>query len=184
MEDKNAVGVTVISHDSELRGHVNGCRKEGCFSRNVTYARSTPSQLVSLSRVTSHCEQFIMFECNNDVSFIEFEYTRWISREGKAMHFWGGAAPGIRSCTCGVKNRCIGGGKCNCRNYGPVGSPMRGWRNDSGFLTDKFSLPRDTVKIWGCEKCRWRGILYFREAQVLWNYSWSSCRYFLFSKTV
>ena len=62
MEDKNAVGVTVISHDSEQRGHVTGCQPKGCFSRDVTYKGSTPSQLVSLARVTSQCEQFIMFE--------------------------------------------------------------------------------------------------------------------------
>ena len=54
MEDKNAVGVTVISHDSERRGYVSGCKKEGCFSRNVIYTGVTPSQLANLAKVTSH----------------------------------------------------------------------------------------------------------------------------------
>ena len=52
------------------------------------------------------------------------------------MHYWGGAAPGSEKCACGMTNTCDGGGGCNCKNDGP-----RGWRNDSGLLTDRSSFP-------------------------------------------
>ena len=35
MTDKNGVGVTVISHDSEYRTLVDGCEKRGCYSRDI-----------------------------------------------------------------------------------------------------------------------------------------------------
>ena len=147
MVDKNAVGVTVISHDSEQRGHVTGCQPRGCFSQDVTYKGSTPSQLVSLARVTSRCEQFIMFECKNHVSFIEDKFAWWVSRDGDPMYYWGGAAPGSRSCAYGAKNTCYGVGRCNCKQYGLGGWRMKGWRKDSGLLTDKIQPARETAEI-------------------------------------
>ena len=65
MSDKNGVGVTVISHDSERRTLVQGCEPPGCYSRNVRYNGASLSQLASLTSVSSHCEQFIKYECYN-----------------------------------------------------------------------------------------------------------------------
>ena len=59
MTDKSGVGVTVISHDSESRTHVSGCDPSGCYSRDIHYTGASLSQLASLTRVSSHCEQFI-----------------------------------------------------------------------------------------------------------------------------
>ena len=142
MTDKNGVGVTVISHDSEQRGYVSGCDAPGCFAREVTYSKITTAQLVVLSNVSAQCEQFIMFECNHDVAFIEQSKDWWVSSEGIAMYYWGGASPGSRRCACGVTNTCIFGGGCNCKNGG---TPS--WRNDSGLLTDKLSLPAAELRF-------------------------------------
>ena len=75
MSDKGGVGVTVISHDSESRTHVNsvspGCTASGCYSKDVTYTGVNVAQLAALTRVSQNCEQFIKFEWNNDVLFIE-----------------------------------------------------------------------------------------------------------------
>ena len=54
MSDKNGVGVTVISHDSESRTLVNGCWHKGCYSRDIHYTGASLSQLASLTRVSSH----------------------------------------------------------------------------------------------------------------------------------
>ena len=93
MSDRGGVGVTVISHDGESRTHVSGyayqCR--GCYSKNVTYTRVSTAQLASLARVSQKCEQFIKFECNNDVIFIQQNGARWVSRNGTRMNYWGGA---------------------------------------------------------------------------------------------
>ena len=64
MSDKNGVGVTVISHDSESRTHVNGYgySSYGSYSRDIHYTGASISQLASLTRVSSNCEQFIKYE--------------------------------------------------------------------------------------------------------------------------
>ena len=53
------------------------------------------------------------------------------------MHYWGGAAPGSKRCACGMSGTCEYGAGCNCINAPGI----YGWREDSGLLTDKSSLP-------------------------------------------
>ena len=143
MTDKGGVGVTVISHDSERRTHVgpNGCGPPGCYSKDVRYTGVSTAQLAALTRVSQNCEQFINFECNNDVVFIEGSYAWWVSREGTRMNYWGGATGHDKMCACGVTNSCTGGTKCNCYNGGG------GWREDSGLLTDKSALPVTQIRL-------------------------------------
>ena len=67
--------MTVISHNRESRTHVaniSGCNWDnpGCYSKDVTYTGVNVAQLAALTRVSQNCEQFIKFECNNDVGFV------------------------------------------------------------------------------------------------------------------
>ena len=91
MSDKGGVGVTVISHDSESRTHVNsvspGCGSPGCYRKDVTYTGVSTGQLAALTRVSQNCEQFIKFECNNDIAFIENSYAWWMSRDRTRMYY-------------------------------------------------------------------------------------------------
>ena len=119
MSDKGGVGVTVISHDSESRTHVAnipGCSSPGCYSKDVTYTGVNVAQLAALTRVSQNCEQFIKFECNNDVQFIQQNGAWWVSRDGTRMNYWGGATGYKNMCACGVTNSCSNGKKCNCYN--------------------------------------------------------------------
>ena len=144
MSDKGGVGVTVISHDSESRTHVGnipGCGGAGCYSKDVTYTEVSTAQLAALTRVSQNCEQFIKFECNNDVAFVQEQNAWWVSRDGKRMNYWGGATGYKKMCACGVTNSCSNGQKCNC--YNSVG----GWREDSGLLTDKSALPVTQIRL-------------------------------------
>ena len=146
MSDKGGVGVTVISHDSESRTHVNSvnppCSSPGCYSKDVTYTGVSTAQLAALTRVSLNCEQFIKFECNNDVAFIQDQDAWWVSRDGKRMNYWGGATGHTNMCACGVTNSCSNSGqKCNCYNGGS------GWREDSGLLTDKSALPVTQIRL-------------------------------------
>ena len=136
MKNKNGIGVTVISHDKENRESVTDCDSPGCLEKNVTYTSVTIAQLAILTRAASHCEQFVMFECKNEIQFIAEKAAWWLSRDRKPMYYWGGAIPYSKKCACGMTDTCVGGGRCNCKNYGPGG-----WRNDSGLLTDRSSLP-------------------------------------------
>ena len=134
MSDKNGVGVTVISHDSESRTHVQGCDPRGCYSRDIHYTGARLSQLASLTRVSSHCEQFIKYECYDSVLLVN-GVGWWVSRDSTKMTYWGGALPGSGKCACGMTNSCVSGGACNCDANDDV------WLEDSGLLTDKTTLP-------------------------------------------
>ena len=135
MAGKNGVGVTVISHDSESRTLVQGCETPGCYSRDIHYTGASLSQLASLTRVSSHCEQFIKYECRGSRIFSGI-FAWWVSRDSTKMTYWGGASPGSGKCACGMTNSCANAGdKCNCDKNDYV------WREDSGLLTDKTRLP-------------------------------------------
>ena len=146
MSDKGGVGVTIISHDSESRTHVgsSGCEPRGCYSKDVRYTGVSTAQLAALTRVSQNCEQFIKFECNNDVAFIVLGYAWWVSRDGTRMNHWGGATGHDKMCACGVTNSCFNGKKCNCH---AINSGSGGWKEDSGLLTDKSALPVTQIRL-------------------------------------
>ena len=136
MIDKNGVGVTVVSHDSEGRTVVNGYNSQGSYSRDIHYTGASLSQLASLTRVSSHCEQFIKYECYDSVLLSNNNpYGWWVSRDSTKMTYWGGAS-GSGKCACGMTNSCANPNYgCNCDANDWV------WREDSGLLTDKTHLP-------------------------------------------
>ena len=136
MTDKSRVGVTVISHNSESRTHVSGCDSAGCYSRDIHYTGASLSQLASLTRVSSQCEQFIKYDCYGSVIFRLGGMAWWVSRDSAKMTNWGGASPGSGKCACGMTNSCADSSKgCNCDKNDHV------WREDSGILTEKTKLP-------------------------------------------
>ena len=146
MSDKGGVGVTVISHNRESRTHVAnipGCNynNPGCYKKDVTYTGINVAQLAALTRVSQNCEQFIKFECNDDVAFVPELVALWVSRDGRKMNYWGGADGSANTCACRLTNSCLNGQKCNCYNSGS------GWREDSGLLTDKSALPVSQIKL-------------------------------------
>ncbi|XP_073232479.1 neurexin-4-like [Porites lutea] len=136
MTGKNGVGVTVISHDSESNTHVKGCKGRGCYSRNIHYIGATSLfHLASLTSVSSHCEQFIKYECYGS-KLLRSGKGWWVSRDYSNMTYWGGASPGSGKCACGMNNTCANPNYgCNCDANDNV------WREDSGLLTDKTKLP-------------------------------------------
>ena len=136
MTDKNGVGVTIISHDSENRTLVKGYENPGSYSRDVHYIGASLSQLAGLTRVSLHCEQFIKYECQGSLIFGDGGYAWWMSRDHTRMNYWGGASPGSRLCACGMNSTCeTPEYACYCDTNDAV------YREDSGFLTDKSSLP-------------------------------------------
>ena len=94
MTDKKGVGVTVISHDSESRTNVRGYEGKGSYKRDIHYKGASLSQLASLTSVSSHCEQFIKYECYHSGFWFNSPYGWWVSRDSSKMTYWGGASPG------------------------------------------------------------------------------------------
>ena len=133
MNDKKGVGVTVISHDSESRTFVNPQKS----LRDIHYTGASLSQLASLTRISSHCEQFVKYECYHSVFHFQYGTAAWwVSRDSTKMRYWGGASPGSGKCACGMTNSCANpSSACNCDSNDFV------WREDSGLLTDKTKLP-------------------------------------------
>ena len=135
MTYKNGIGVTIISHDSESRTLVNECDGAGCYSREIHYKGVNVSQLASLTNVSSHCEQFIKYECWRS-KLLKDGRGWWVSRDSSKMVYWGGASPDSGKCACGMNNTCADPSDgCNCD------ANDRWWREDSGLLTDKTKLP-------------------------------------------
>ena len=120
-----------------------GCSSDGCYRKDVQYNGVSNAQLAALTRVSQNCEQFIKFECNNDVAFIEDNTAWWVSRDGTKINYWGGATGSDKMCACGVTNSCSNGKKCNCDNA----RGDSGWREDSGVLTDKSVLPVTQIRL-------------------------------------
>ena len=136
MTAKNGIGVTVISHDFESRKSVKGYEGNGAYSRDVRYKGASVSQLASLTRVSSHCEQFIKYECYGSLLLFNNDPRGWwVSRDSTKMRYWGGASDNGK-CACGMTNSCANPSYgCNCDKNDYV------WREDSGLLTDKTKLP-------------------------------------------
>ena len=135
MSDKSGVGVTVISHDSESRTHVNRYGGKSTYSRDIHYTGASLSQLASLTRVSKNCEQFIKYECHGSRIFRYGQTAWWVSRDSTKMTYWGGASINGK-CACGMTNSCVDSRfGCNCDKNDYV------WREDSGLLTDKTKLP-------------------------------------------
>ena len=137
MTDKGGIGVTVVSHDSENRTLVDGYDGYGSYSRNVTYNETSLIQLASLTASSSHCEQFIKYECYQSLLLSRgIMYGWWVSRDDENMTYWGGVNSVPFKCACGLNNTCADSSHdCNCDK-----NDMK-WREDSGLLTDKSKLP-------------------------------------------
>jgi len=138
MTNKNNIGVTVISHDSEDRTLVQGCWPAGCYKRDIHYIGANHLQLGNLTTISAHCEQFIKYECHGSRLLRDGNmFGWWVSRDGDQMTYWGGSNSTYPyKCACGVTGTCanIAYG-CNCDANDRV------WREDSGLLTNKSHLP-------------------------------------------
>ena len=139
--------MTVISHDSEARMHVNGYEASGSYVRNVHYIATGLTnlpQLASLTHVSTHCEQFIKYECRGSLLFFS-DTAWWVSRTGAKMTYWGGATPADHNkYACGVTspNSCAGPPRgCNCEKNDDT------FREDSGLLMEKSHLPVIKLKF-------------------------------------
>ncbi|XP_028402997.1 neurexin-4-like [Dendronephthya gigantea] len=130
---KNGVGLTEIGHDSESKTVVDGYEEAGSYKRKIKYNISM-EQIVAIINQSKNCEQFIKYECLHSRLLID-SYGWWVSRQGSKMNYWGGAAVDSGKCVCGMTNSCAGEKKCNCDENDPT------WREDSGYLTDKSTLP-------------------------------------------
>ena len=147
MTDKNGVGVTVFGHDSESKTLVTGYERQGSYVRYIHYTGSgltSNAQLFGLLNISTHCEQFIKYQCYGSLLLnAGNQYGWWVSRDNVKMTYWGGATPADSyKCACGVSNSCADSSNgCNCDKNDNV------WREDSGLLTEKSHLPVSQLRF-------------------------------------
>ncbi|GAA6086603.1 contactin-associated protein-like 2 [Tachysurus ichikawai] len=69
-------------------------------------------------------------------------YTWWVGRGSEKHFYWGGSAPGVQKCSCGIEHNCIDPKHhCNCD------ADQKQWREDSGLLVYKDHLPVSEVAV-------------------------------------
>jgi hypothetical protein len=134
MTSKNGVGVTVIGHDSESRTFVKGYESRGSYKRSIKYDLPM-EQIDAIVERSKNCEQLIKYECLGSGFWFPTPDSWWVSRQGSPMNYWGGAAVNSGKCACGMTYSCAGKNTCNCDKNDHT------WRQDSGYLTDKSTLP-------------------------------------------
>ena len=91
MTDKNGVGVTVVGHDSEQRTLVKGYDEPGSYERDIHYTGTgltRNGQLFGLLDISTHCEQFIKYECHHSVLlYTGNPFGWWVSRDNFKMRY-------------------------------------------------------------------------------------------------
>ncbi|KAK3737619.1 hypothetical protein QZH41_004177 [Actinostola sp. cb2023] len=140
MTSHNGIGVTVVSHNSEVRTIVTGCEANGCYRRDVVYdgISSDLNQLRALTSISTHCEQYIKYECVDALLLyhrVDAQTSWLVSRDGRQMKYWGGASRDSGMCACGMTGSCASNASCNCDANKDF------WLEDSGLLNYKEDLP-------------------------------------------
>ena len=122
---------------------MDGYEDAGSYSRKIKYDISM-EQIVAIINKSRRCEQFIKYECHMTGLKFHKPTAWWVSRDGVAMTYWGGAEPGSNNCSCGMTSTCISQSetkKCNCDQNEDL------WTGDSGYLADKSTLPVSELRF-------------------------------------
>ncbi|PAA60041.1 hypothetical protein BOX15_Mlig001539g1 [Macrostomum lignano] len=140
---------TIVNHTAKADTLVDGFQLPGSFIYNVDYKTSTTA-LAELVRRSVSCRQMINYRCRNarllsrptlgQTSLFNRAWSWWVSRRGQPRYYWGGSAPGIQRCACGVTGTCQRGAECNCDSFNEV-ADASDYQQDTGYFTYKEDLP-------------------------------------------
>ena len=137
MTGENGRLETRVTHDSQARTLVSGFDTPRSYARAIHY-NMVMAQIVALLDMSDNCKQFIRYDSRGSVLrlYRSTSFAAWVSREGVAMTYWGGASPGSDKCACGMTASCADASQgCNCDKNDLT------WRYDEGYLTDRNTLP-------------------------------------------
>lgn len=137
---------TVIFHTQDRKQVIAAQNKvDGkSYHHQIFYENSKDKNIRDLIASSTHCRQYLRYNCYNSVLFdspktFNLESgrgARWVSRDGQLQDYWSGAFRGSMKCACGVNRTCVESNKaCNCDTVDNK------WHMDDGYLTDSGSLP-------------------------------------------
>ncbi|KAM8890279.1 contactin-associated protein-like 4 isoform 1-T1 [Synchiropus picturatus] len=131
---------TVVQHNSSDVSRLQASQGNSQLSVHFHYG-ADEQQLSRIISQSERCEQELAYFCRKTRLHNTAEGTPlswWVGgpSPGEIQTHWGGAQPGSRQCSCGVRGNCLDPRhSCNCD------ADYDRWTNDSGFLTHKETLP-------------------------------------------
>ncbi|XP_047006175.1 contactin-associated protein-like 2 [Ictalurus punctatus] len=106
---------------------------------------ATMEQISTITDTAEHCEQHITYTCRSSRLLNTPDgtpYTWWVGRGNEKHIYWGGSAPGVQKCSCGIEHNCI-----DPKHYCNCDADQKQWREDSGLLVYKDHLPVSEVAV-------------------------------------
>ncbi|CAJ1082341.1 contactin-associated protein-like 2a isoform X2 [Xyrichtys novacula] len=135
---------TTVMNNLPPKTTVTGSSRERRTVLQVNYSASM-DQVTAITTSAENCEQHIAYSCRMSRLLNTPDgtpYTWWVGRGSEKHFYWGGSAPGIQKCACGIDRNCTDQKyDCNCD------ADHKQWREDSGLLIHKEHLPVSQVAV-------------------------------------
>ncbi|TSL10154.1 Contactin-associated protein-like 2 [Bagarius yarrelli] len=135
---------TMVVNNLPAQTTVSGSSRERRTVLHVNYS-ATIEQISAIIDAAEHCEQHIAYTCRSSRLLNTPDgspYTWWVGRGNEKHFYWGGSAPGIKKCACGIERNCTNPKyHCNCD------ADHKQWREDSGLLFYKEHLPVSQISV-------------------------------------
>ena len=139
---------TVIFHTQDRNRIIAAQNKVNgkSYRHEIVYENPNDQDIKDLIASSTHCRQYLEYNCYNSVLFdspkpFNLESgrgARWVSRDGNLQDYWSGATRGSMKCACGLNGTCAESSSnkvCNCDTVDNK------WHTDGGYITDSTSLP-------------------------------------------
>ncbi|XP_074834871.1 contactin-associated protein 1 [Carettochelys insculpta] len=136
---------TIVRHNRYYTTRVTGTSLERPFLGAVEYWNASWAEVAALANGSEYCEQYVEFSCYssrllNTPSGLPFSF--WMGRHNQRHYYWGGSAPGVQRCACGLDKNCADPKYfCNCD------ADHAQWRTDKGLLNFVDHLPITQVVV-------------------------------------
>ncbi|XP_072544922.1 contactin-associated protein-like 2a [Salminus brasiliensis] len=135
---------TTVVNNLPAQTSVTGSSRERRTVLQLNYS-ATMEQISAITSSAEHCEQHVAYSCRMSRLLNTPDgtpYTWWVGRGNEKHFYWGGSAPGIQKCFCGIERNCTDPKyHCNCD------ADQKQWREDSGLLVYKDHLPVSQVAV-------------------------------------
>nr|XP_051703238.1 contactin-associated protein-like 4 isoform X2 [Oryctolagus cuniculus] len=135
---------TVIQHNGSDLTRVRNANPENPHAGVFGYVASMEQLQATISRA-EHCEQEVTYYCRKSRLSSKqggVPLSWWVGRTNETHTYWGGSAPDVHKCTCGLEGACIDSQyHCNCD------ADRNEWTNDTGFLSYKEHLPVTRIVV-------------------------------------
>ncbi|XP_029445441.1 contactin-associated protein-like 2 [Rhinatrema bivittatum] len=135
---------TTLYHDLQQQASISGSKPDKPFVLQLNYSTSM-DQISAITSSAEYCEQYVSYSCRMSRLLNTLDgspYTWWVGKTNEKHFYWGGSAPGIQKCACGIERNCSDPKyHCNCD------ADQKQWRKDTGLLSYKDHLPVSQVTV-------------------------------------